>query len=629
MAANIARSRQDFPGQYRSGGSQLVGNTINTEGGPIYLTSDSMSNPVVVPSDLSLISYCTDSARNDSDQQCLQALLVTDPRVEKTRISLSKDALLDGSCTWVLSDPAFVDWWNRDDIRILWIHGDPGKGKTMMAMALVDEILTRLRPPVLEKSAAGKDIAEKGILAYFFCQGTIDGLNDAISVLRGLIYVLVQERRDLLYHVTKIYNNEGSNLFEGSYGLCALWKLLLDIIRDPLVPQVYLMIDALDECSAYQVELLRLLTEGDGASCSKVKWLITSRNEPQIQEMLDGNDRVCQVSLESYSQYVSDAVRAFIDFKIQKLKKYNDSLREAVGAHLHNNANGTFLWVALVCQRLEKTPVRKTLSALKKFPPGLEPLYGRMFRQIWHMGDQENVEYYRKILCAAILAYRPLHLNEFVFVAKLPDIFSDYLIDMKELVALCGSFLIIRDDVVYFVHQSAKDYLNGAGGSRIFPRGPLYEHKILAHRSAALISNTLKTDICGLQHPGTLREEVGADRVSRCITAHVQYACSYWIDHLLGRPLYSSTLRDSALLDQSDEKVVYQFFCQDLLHWLEAVSLMGKISDSIMAVMNLESCLVVSISLFTSSGVPSHSVHAADTCFYVGEPRHSTVIHRA
>jgi hypothetical protein len=602
MAANIARSRQDFPGQYRSGGSQLVGNTINTEGGPIYLASNSMSNAVVESSELSLTSYCTDSTKNDSDQQCLQALLVTDPRVEKTRISLSKDALLDGSCTWVLGDPAFVDWWNKDDIRILWIHGDLGKGKTMMAMALVDEILTRLQPPIVENRAVGEDITEKGILAYFFCQGTIDGLNDAISVLRGLIYVLVEERRDLLYHVTKIYNNEGSHLFEGSYGLCALWKLLLDIIRDPLVPQVYLMIDALDECSAYQVELLRLLTESDGASCSKVKWLITSRNEPQIQEMLDGNDRVCHVSLESYSQYVSDAVRAFIDFKIQRLKKYNDSLRKTVGAYLHDNANGTFLWAALVCQRLEKTPVRKTLSALKEFPPGLEPLYGRMSGQIWHMEDQENVEYCRKILCAAILTYRPLHLNEFVFVAELPDIFSDHLIDMKELVALCGSFLTIRDDVVYFVHQSAKDYLSGAGGSQIFPRGPLYEHKILAHRSAGLISNTLKTDICDLQHPGTLREEVGADRVSRCITAHVQYACCYWIDHLLGRPLYSSTLRGSALLDQSDEKVVYQFFSQDLLHWLEAVSLMGKISDSIMAVMNLESCLVVRISLFTSRG---------------------------
>jgi hypothetical protein len=257
---------------------------------------------------------------------------VTDPRVERIRILHSKDDLLNGSCTWVLSDPAFVDWWNKDDIRILWIHGDPGKGKTMMAMALVEEILGRLQQPV----------AEKGILTYFFCQGTIDGLNDAISVLRGLIYVLVDERRDLLHHVARIYENEGSHLFEGFYGLCALWKLLLDIARDPLLPRVYLIIDALDECSAYQVELLRLLTGGDGASCSKVKWLITSRNKPQIQEMLNENDHVRHTSLELHSQQVSDAVRAFIDFKIQKLKKYDDVLRKTVEAYLHDNANGTF-----------------------------------------------------------------------------------------------------------------------------------------------------------------------------------------------------------------------------------------------------------------------------------------------
>ena len=46
MAGNVVRSRQDFPGQYRSEGPQFVGSTINTEGGPFYLTSESMSDAV-------------------------------------------------------------------------------------------------------------------------------------------------------------------------------------------------------------------------------------------------------------------------------------------------------------------------------------------------------------------------------------------------------------------------------------------------------------------------------------------------------------------------------------------------------------------------------------------------------
>jgi hypothetical protein len=512
----------------------------------------------------------------------------------------SKDDLLDGSCAWVLRDRAFTDWWDRDDIRILWIHGDPGKGKTMMAMALVEEISRRLRTPD----------AQKGVLTYFFCQGTINGLNDAISMLRGLIYLLIDERRDLLDHVARFYHNEGSRLFESSYGLYALWKLLLDIAQDPLLPRLYLMIDALDECGSYQDEFLRLLTRGNGASYSKMKWLITSRNERKIQERLDENDLVLRTSLELHSRHVSDAVKDFIDFKvlkIQKLKKYDDRLRRTIEAYLHANANGTFLWVALVCQRLEKTPVRTTLSVLKEFPSGLEPFYERMLGQIWRMEDRDTVDYCRRILCAATLAYQPLHLNEFVFAAELPDEFSDHLMDVHDLVALCGSFLTVRDNVVYLVHQSAKDYLCRAEGSQIFPHGPLYEHKRLARRSAALMSSTLKTDMCGLEHPGALREEVNMGQVNSCIAAHVQYACSYWIDHLLGKPSSSSTRIDLAPLDR---EVVDHFFYQDLLHWLEALSLMGKISEGILAVMDLESCLMVRIRVLTIW----ESIELADVC---------------
>jgi hypothetical protein len=52
--------------------------------------------------------------------------------------------------------------------------------------------------------------------------------------------------------------------------------------------------------------------------------------------------------------------------KIQKQKRHNDKLRGTVEAYLYGNANGMFLQVALVCQKLEKAPVRATLSLLKE-----------------------------------------------------------------------------------------------------------------------------------------------------------------------------------------------------------------------------------------------------------------------
>lgn len=76
--------------------------------------------------------------------------------------------------------------------------------------------------------------------------------------------MLVNQRRDSLPYVARTDDNEGSHLFKGSNGLCGLWKLLLDIARDPFLPRVYPMIDVLDEYGDHQAELLRLLNHGDG-----------------------------------------------------------------------------------------------------------------------------------------------------------------------------------------------------------------------------------------------------------------------------------------------------------------------------------------------------------------------------
>ena len=77
----------------------------------------------------SVLSIMADVAFDEKDSQCLRDLRLTDFRYDKERIKASKDRLLDGSCSWVLEDPAFVNWWTRDNSRLLWIHGDPGMGK--------------------------------------------------------------------------------------------------------------------------------------------------------------------------------------------------------------------------------------------------------------------------------------------------------------------------------------------------------------------------------------------------------------------------------------------------------------------------------------------------------------------
>jgi hypothetical protein len=110
-------------------------------------------------------------------------------------------------------------------------------------------------------------------------------------------------------------------------------------------------------------------------------------------------------------------------------------------------ADGTFLWVVLVCQDLGNTKKRHALKKLDSFPPGLGPLYERMMQQI---SVSDDAELCKQILALEALVYRPITLEELVaLVEPLRDTADE---DLREIVSLCGSFLTLREDTVYFVH---------------------------------------------------------------------------------------------------------------------------------------------------------------------------------
>jgi hypothetical protein len=134
--------------------------------------------------------------------------------------------------------------------------------------------------------------------------------------------------------------------------------------------------------------------------------------------------------------------------------------------YLHSHANDTFLWVALVCQALADPKVRKrhSLAKLSTFPPGLDSLYARMLEQIGH---SEDVELCKQILAVAVIVRRPISLDELTSLVEMPDDVSDDPESLEEVIKLCGSFLTLRERTVYFVDQSAKDFLLGKASRKV------------------------------------------------------------------------------------------------------------------------------------------------------------------
>lgn len=117
----------------------------------------------------------------------MRDLRPTDPRLDKARIEDTKGGLLKEAYRWVIEISDFQKWRTSHHNRLLWIKGDPGKGKTMLLCGIANELQNSL--------------AKSALLSYFFCQATDSRINSAITVLRGLIYLLVDQQPSLVSHV--------------------------------------------------------------------------------------------------------------------------------------------------------------------------------------------------------------------------------------------------------------------------------------------------------------------------------------------------------------------------------------------------------------------------------------------
>src|SRR5437763_7689769 len=131
---------------------------------------------------------------------------LTDPRHDKMRIEQTKGGLLKGSYKWILENPDFQRWREDEQSRLLWIKGLPGKGKTMLLIGIINELM-ELTP-------------NAGLLSFFFCQGTDSRLNNATALLRGLIYLLLDKQKELILHVRTKYDHAGKMLFEDNNAVC-------------------------------------------------------------------------------------------------------------------------------------------------------------------------------------------------------------------------------------------------------------------------------------------------------------------------------------------------------------------------------------------------------------------------
>lgn len=141
----------------------------------------------------------------------------------------------------------------------------------------------------------------------------------------------------------------------------------------------------------------------------------------------------------------------------------------------------------------------------------------------------KDFQYIRHMISVVAIAHRPLSLDELGHMAGLPNDISEDKEEIGALLDLCGAFLVVRDEVVYPIHQSEQDFFASGPGRKIFQQGEREEHFEVVLRSLSLMSKTLRTDVCGFELPEILRSEV-YDQMLKAFPPRPMYACRITTD---------------------------------------------------------------------------------------------------
>lgn len=503
-------------------------------------------------------------AQNDLDVAYLHDLRITDPRLDKKRILETKGPLLRDSYRWIFDHPGYKQWLDAQS-GILWIKGDPGKGKTMLLCGIIESL--------------EEDEEVENEMAYFFCQATDTRINAAAAILGGLTFYLARRKRSLLSYVREKHLSPGKPLFDGPNSWVTVCDIFEAVIQDSAWSRLVLVVDALDECITDRDSFLRLVVR----TSSKVKWLLSSRNLEDIQRRLLSKESVNPLSLElkENAESVSQAVHSYIDHCVahMEITKQDKELESKVRDTLQRKADNTFLWAALAIQQLQGAMRWEVLQLLDQMPEGLQSLYQLMMNQIQDHPIQRR-DLCTKLLSIVTTAYRPLHLGELSSLWQIEAECPQGQEDVSTVAQLCGSFLTVKDETIYFIHQSAKDFVLQQGSQA----GITSKHFYMFKSSLNVMSQKLHRNMYGLEPPIQI-DKISTPRPDPL--ACLRYQCIFWIDHLL------ATSEEEKVEVIQDYGSLHMFFTKVYLYWLEAISLLRAADHTIGSIHKL-SVLAVS-----------------------------------
>ncbi|KAK4096064.1 hypothetical protein N658DRAFT_532103 [Parathielavia hyrcaniae] len=372
---------------------------------------------------------------------------------------------------------------------------------------------------------------------------------------------------------------------------------------------ITIVVDALDECGGDNdvKAIISLLAQAKTLTSIRLRVFITSRPELPIRLGFNAvQGKYQDMALHQIPELVVERdISTFVRHELANIRDQHNSLPpnrklpldwpgENVIHTLTQMAIPLFIFAATACRFIgdegRSNPDKRLKHVLKYQTEThdsrldkLDATYLPVLSQLtFGRNDRDQAEFlteFRDVVGPIVLLAQPLSTRS---LAELLNIAND---DIEDQLMSLHSVLDIPSQIdapVRLFHLSFREFLVDPTKrtTKDFWIDETKYHKTLADRCIQLLRQHLRRDICGLQLPGKLRSEVDQRTIDAALPPEVQYACQYWVHHLKeskgskrdGGPVYSF-LRDG--------DPVHSFLTSHLLNWLEALSLLGRVSESV------------------------------------------------
>jgi ankyrin repeat protein len=353
---------------------------------------------------------------------------------------------------WFLNHPHFQEWKRKESGPLL-VSADPGCGKSVLAKYLIDFVLP-----------------ESSTVCYFFFKDRVQ--NTVREALCALLHQLFWQKRSLLVHAIKQYDKDGAGLVDST---SSLWSIFRDALQDANAGSVTIVLDALDECAESEtkdlIQRMETQVRNSESNNGKLKLFMTSRPyEHVVSELHSLSEAFPRIRIpgEDASATICQEVNCVIRYQVDQFAKersLSDEIKACLGNQLLKMEHRTYLWVYLVFNYLKDFHFKRTpkgmASAFVTLPNSVDQAYEQILSK---SKDRLMVQ---KALAIILSATRPLTLSEMNVAMEVDEStksFEDIDLEQEQdfgsrLRSWCGLFISVYHGRIYFLHQTAREFL--------------------------------------------------------------------------------------------------------------------------------------------------------------------------